>query len=710
MFENAGSDVNPILVSLSNIPDEIETLETQLSSQSDWSDQVKAMKRIMGLINGGALKNEIFVRSIGRFYDSISAAVTNLRSALVKTACLLIAQLARELKNQFESCGDYITPLSTQLTHGTQIIADSCKFSILIIAKNCPSRRIFSQFIDLANKRGAANKSCAAESFSILIATWPLTSIGSNYSTLFSTLKKLLSDAAPDARLYARKAVKELLNVNHSKTTDFINTLDPKIKRAIMDEQVPETPRMEAKKDFSATQRVSAVRKRSDSQAQKSDNKQFTTPQKVANPPITSSQRRAKAKTATSPTRKYQLEPMQAGKEKEFLTNVREHLFPSRRAVIKKNAEQVTTDLIICCDTPKICVGALALLHEMLPLFPQMFQTKLDQIIKIVIDQAENGTTRSSSNSHAILEQLMTVYPANTLLDNIETTPMTNVSLTFVLSLASHDSITFDSSLCEKLLLMAFNSYLINASKAARLVKMIYEMNPDEIESFSTLLTDEETIQFQKAIKPFCPEVNLRVSLELPRFDSNDQLKWVHKMSEFLALGDIVEAYSEINKALFKTNDLESILQIIFQTLQSNSFDLFEIILPGILYSLRSDFSKKIEQILALLTRNIPVDMLFASLQSLIIGDNLVVARNSIDYEASIIAGMKKDFLVPHLPQIVPTLIQAFSSTTAEIRKSVVLCFVELSLVAGNELDSYTQELTKAQRKLIMIYLQRRTQ
>ncbi|OHS99870.1 hypothetical protein TRFO_08167 [Tritrichomonas foetus] len=233
MFEKAGCDIEPI--ELNDIHAEIKFLSKNIDSHAEWDQQVEAMQHLMGLINGGALNNERFQRELPCIYSGCAAAVTNLRSALVKQSCLLISQLARELGNHFDHMGDFVTPLSTQLSHGTQIISESCKFTILCIASNCPSRKVLTSIIDLSAKKGASSKSVAAEAFSKIASTWNLDAFNMIWPKAESAIVKLCSDASPDARSFARDTVHILTEKHPEKAARLISKLDMRTKKAFED-------------------------------------------------------------------------------------------------------------------------------------------------------------------------------------------------------------------------------------------------------------------------------------------------------------------------------------------------------------------------------------------------------------------------------------------------------------------------------------------
>ena len=239
LFENAGNDIKPIrLKNASEASKEIEYLEANIAEGVEWNDQVSAMQRGMGLLNGGALEYDIFLRGLNRIYSGLVAAATNLRSALVKQSCLFIAQIARETGPSIDLVGDFILPLSSQLSHGTQIIAESCKLAILCISKNCYTRKVLKSIFDICGSRGAAVKAVAAEALSLVLLFWPNDLLNQNFVQIESFLQKLLSDAAVNTRAFARQATKAYQMNFPQKAANFISKLDQRTQRAINDCQL----------------------------------------------------------------------------------------------------------------------------------------------------------------------------------------------------------------------------------------------------------------------------------------------------------------------------------------------------------------------------------------------------------------------------------------------------------------------------------------
>ena len=237
MFNNAGRDIPPVRVrSSQDAMEELEYLESNIAEGVDWDTQVSAMQHGMGLVNGGALEYDDFVRGLNRIASGLISAATNLRSALVKQSCLFIAQIAREVGSAIDLIGDFITPLSSQLSHGTQIIAESSKCASLAVAKSCPSRRVLKSIFDIGNSRGSAVKTVAAQSLALVIGGWPIDIINANITKIEAVMTKLLGDAAVETRTEARRAAKAYLDTIPQRGSEFLARLDQRTQKAIRSE------------------------------------------------------------------------------------------------------------------------------------------------------------------------------------------------------------------------------------------------------------------------------------------------------------------------------------------------------------------------------------------------------------------------------------------------------------------------------------------
>ena len=240
-FENAGVELSPIKIRSENQAfQEIEYLASKIDEKNEWDVQIKAIKRGMSLINGNALKFESFYINLFKISDGLIKGALNLRSQLVKLSCLFLSQLAKSLGSKFDIMGDVITPLSKQTSHGTLIIAESCKLTILQIAKNCQKKSILNSIIELSNSKSNNIRQISIESLILIFQNWDKSLLLKNIEIFSKVLIELLSDSNQDVRNYTKIGCALFIYLFSKKASPFLSLIDSKTKKSIQDINISE--------------------------------------------------------------------------------------------------------------------------------------------------------------------------------------------------------------------------------------------------------------------------------------------------------------------------------------------------------------------------------------------------------------------------------------------------------------------------------------
>ena len=713
LFSKAGSDVQGIEISSSNeAMNEIEGLCQKINSNNEWDEQVSGMRHGMALVNGGALEYDCFVRNLSRLHDGLASAATNMRSALVKASCLFISQLARELGSQFEICGDFITPLAPQLSHGTQIISNSCKYAILNISKYCPSRRILASVLDLCASRGAHQKAVAAESLSIILSHWPVEAIGTNWPRLLASLQKLLCDASPNVRSFARKSAKALQLISPQKSKEFLSKLDQRTRKAISEEAdtVIREPRVDPPKRRapSAPSTSSSARKP----------KSFKSIKKETDPI-----RSPKSKTIEKEDPFTLIE----GQERVFISIIKEYIDDGNSRELFPHMKDVSLNILKCCSNqlPAISVSSLAVLHDLIQLFPAFFEPNLPLVISILLNQSVNGCPRAISNAEIILQELPQHFNVNDILRILINSDPSLSLLHFISNLAEQSNVDYeDQNICFCLLSNASKCSSFDENKktqqiAAQIIGRVFVENEDAFNAFVDTLSQSEIMVFQALIKPYFPTIELQqAAIDVPQYSSKDAKESLAEIQHVIQTAEEgrewnlarTRIYTELNQALLESkSEVNTALIIAEKALHYRGFEGFEKMFPGIIYNARGTYSKIAEISLTMILHGVELDVLLRALQPCNKSDNPVIAKNSIDYQTKIISTISKNALKPLIPLLIPTLVETLKNKEPQIRKSTVLCYVELCVVMGSEMNQYINQLEKPQIKLIKIFLTRRT-
>lgn len=208
LFENPDFDVVPIIVSNDrHAVKEFREIISIFHSSNEWDVHLKALTYGMSLVKGGACNFISFIQQIPNLLPLFQETLLSFRSTLVKFSCLFIAQLAINLQTQFENTMDSLIPLVFKQTgNGTQIIADSCTHALLMICRYVQSPKVIKAITNEVSSKSAVHRSIVGQSICIIISSWDYSEYSKSLTLIEKTIQKLLTDASPDARAYAREA------------------------------------------------------------------------------------------------------------------------------------------------------------------------------------------------------------------------------------------------------------------------------------------------------------------------------------------------------------------------------------------------------------------------------------------------------------------------------------------------------------------------
>ena len=211
-------------------------LATKLEQNDDWQLKASAIQDAMSYLKSGIQQRGDANFSV--LAPGIASSVTNLRSALVRWGSLYVAAAAQSLQNGFVNSIEIVVPaLFKQLSHGTAIIANSCHYALLEVAKNVMHRRTSRVFMAKLKSKSNQQRQVVAEFIQIAIESWPQSLVSSLFQTFQDALKALVEDPAPSVRQIAREATDALGGERPSSRQNASNRLSIKIP------VTPSTPR-----------------------------------------------------------------------------------------------------------------------------------------------------------------------------------------------------------------------------------------------------------------------------------------------------------------------------------------------------------------------------------------------------------------------------------------------------------------------------------
>ena len=732
LFQNPGSDIDPIDVSsASEALSEVTELTLQITPKAEWDKMVEAIKHLMGLLNGNAPEYDNFVRGLADLYPGLSAGITNLRSSLVKHSCLVVAQAAERLGSQFETLGDYIAPLGTQLSHGTKIIADCCKFGILSISRNCPSRRIFAQIMTLAGAKGAVQRTVAAQAIYNIIDVWPSECIGR--AKLLDVIQKMLSDASLETRTQTRHTVRRMGVTQGKMYSELMGMVDPKTRTAIMSEgivlppqRISETPDCRRKRNGSPEARGKAATPKKVAQSRPSDANNSPRAALTGRGQLSQSLKpgmfkprsfrpSVKPLTRQAPVRKQNQIELVIGKERHFVKSVRDLLEKQDEQAVLGSLDSIVKGLLVCGRGDVLEIPVLEIFLQLAEKFHREMTELLPRILSFLFEEARKGDANVSGKANQVLKRMAKSYSFDALALALDEQAKSSNVLSFYTELLEKDDLDMGREGARRVLNLAFRCLDVDRVKAAQVMLVVDTLHPPVFASFMNKLSDKGSKKVRDVLTELFPEMDFPVS-KMPRFDAKDR-KWMDKVEMELMKVKTAQQwlqarsslYKELDKSLFSDEFSEVSSNLLLSAFEEHGTGDYELVLDGVFYNLRGKSSRTIESILFQLTEHVKLEKLFTDFSLHFESTDAVIAKNSMDFCRVMLTRVSREQLASLLPVLCPSLAIALQSDEPEVRKSAVLFFVELRSTLGADVDPFMETLTPAQVKLIEMYLERRS-
>ncbi|OHT03602.1 hypothetical protein TRFO_28971 [Tritrichomonas foetus] len=215
LFDSAGDNIEPVIIQNEILASkEVSNLIAGFQNSKDWDDQLAVIQKALSLVKGNACSFQNFVSQLPNLVPELGGCILNSRSTLVKYSCLLISQLAKNLRDRFENVADAVLPILFQPTStGTQIIANSCRYAIFAIIQNCQSKKVLSSVIDHCSSQSHIQRNISVEGLKFILIEWSRNILLPYFKQLEKSIYELLSDSNFDVRNNARLASSQLMKL-----------------------------------------------------------------------------------------------------------------------------------------------------------------------------------------------------------------------------------------------------------------------------------------------------------------------------------------------------------------------------------------------------------------------------------------------------------------------------------------------------------------
>ncbi|XP_045460920.1 CLIP-associating protein isoform X3 [Harmonia axyridis] len=183
-------------------------LETISDSNKEWNKRQDALKKIRSLVKAGATSHDEFYTGLKQLEIPLQSTLKDLRSQVVREACISIAYLVQNIGNKFDKATELLMPpLLNLIQNSAKVMATAGIVTIRFIIQSSHNSRLIPIFTSNAvnSKSKDIRRSCC-EFLEHILTNWPSNSLERHIGLLQEALKKGIADADPEARVFSRKA------------------------------------------------------------------------------------------------------------------------------------------------------------------------------------------------------------------------------------------------------------------------------------------------------------------------------------------------------------------------------------------------------------------------------------------------------------------------------------------------------------------------
>ncbi|XP_051527324.1 CLIP-associating protein 2 isoform X40 [Myxocyprinus asiaticus] len=208
-FIKAFTDVPTVQIySTRDLEDNLNKIREVLSDDKhDWDHRVNALKKIRSLLVAGAADYDCFYQHLRLLDGAFKLSAKDLRSQVVREACITVAHLSTILGNKFDHGAEAIVPvLFNLIPNCAKVMATSGTAAIRIIIRHTHVPRLIPLITGNCTSKAVAVRRRCYVFLDLLLQEWQTHSLERHVAVLVESIKKGIRDADSEARVEARKA------------------------------------------------------------------------------------------------------------------------------------------------------------------------------------------------------------------------------------------------------------------------------------------------------------------------------------------------------------------------------------------------------------------------------------------------------------------------------------------------------------------------
>ncbi|XP_014910494.1 CLIP-associating protein 2 isoform X14 [Poecilia latipinna] len=228
-FIRAFTDVPPVQIySTRDLEDNLNKIREICSDDKhDWDQRCNALKKIRSLLVAGAAGYDCFYQHLRLLDGAFKLSAKDLRSQVVREACITVAHLSSVLGNKFDHGAEAIVPvLFNLIPNCAKIMATSGVSAIRIIIRHTHVPRLIPLITSNCTSKSVAVRRRCYYFLDLLLQEWQTHSLEKHTAVLVESIKKGIRDADSEARVEARKTYWGLRNHFPGEADALYNSLE----------------------------------------------------------------------------------------------------------------------------------------------------------------------------------------------------------------------------------------------------------------------------------------------------------------------------------------------------------------------------------------------------------------------------------------------------------------------------------------------------
>uniref|UniRef100_A0A8C7XK60 Cytoplasmic linker associated protein 2 n=1 Tax=Oryzias sinensis TaxID=183150 RepID=A0A8C7XK60_9TELE len=200
----------------------------------DWDQRANALKKIRSLLVAGAAGYDCFYQHLRLLDGAFKLSAKDLRSQVVREACITVAHLSTVLGNKFDHGAEAIVPvLFNLIPNCAKVMAMSGVSAIRIIIRHTHVPRLIPLITSNCTSKSVAVRRRCYDFLDLLLQEWQTHSLERHTAVLVDSIKKGIHDPDSEARVEARKAYWGLRNHFPAEADALYNSLETSYQRTL---------------------------------------------------------------------------------------------------------------------------------------------------------------------------------------------------------------------------------------------------------------------------------------------------------------------------------------------------------------------------------------------------------------------------------------------------------------------------------------------